>query len=205
MSKRVTLGVNFCQPRYFFGAVQSLGDRLSWHSHSLCSSFSNKITRHANIPHYQPSNRVFKIHFTIISPLFLVLAGGPFPSCAPWHSATSSSSWRSFLHAASTRPPLPSPTDTHKATRITGGLRPFQKPDEDRGAYVSVSDVSSVATAVLFNVAQRPYHIQNTLQFIHSCIHSLVFSLRGRAGRNQSPVMWPVWLWHTASWASSWG
>ena len=36
-------------------------------------------------------------------------------------------------------------------------------------------------------------------------IHSLVFSLRGRAGRNQSPLMWPVWLWHTASWASSWG
>ena len=38
-----------------------------------------------------------------------------------------------------------------------------------------------------------------------SFIHSLVFSLRGRAGRNQSPVMWSVWLWHTASWASSWG
>ena len=36
-------------------------------------------------------------------------------------------------------------------------------------------------------------------------IHSLVFSLRGRVGRNQSPVMWPVWLWHTASWASSCG
>ena len=36
-------------------------------------------------------------------------------------------------------------------------------------------------------------------------IHSLVFSLRGRAGRNQNRVMWPVWLWHTASWASSWG
>ena len=36
-------------------------------------------------------------------------------------------------------------------------------------------------------------------------IHSLVFSLKGRAGRNQSPVMWPVWFWHTASWASSWG
>ena len=35
-------------------------------------------------------------------------------------------------------------------------------------------------------------------------IHSLVSSLRGRAGRNQSPVMWPVWLWHTAYWASSW-
>ena len=41
--------------------------------------------------------------------------------------------------------------------------------------------------------------------FIHSFIHSFVFSLRGRAGRNQSPVMWPVWLWHNASWASSWG
>jgi len=36
-------------------------------------------------------------------------------------------------------------------------------------------------------------------------IHSLVFSLRGRVGRNQSSVMWPVWLWHTACWASSWG
>ena len=36
-------------------------------------------------------------------------------------------------------------------------------------------------------------------------IHSLVFSPRGRVGRNQSPVMRPVWLWHTASWASSWG
>ena len=41
--------------------------------------------------------------------------------------------------------------------------------------------------------------------FIHSFIHSLVFSLRGRAGMNQGPVMWPVWLWLTASWASSWG
>jgi len=40
---------------------------------------------------------------------------------------------------------------------------------------------------------------------LHSLTHSLVFSLRGRAGRNQTPVMWPVWLWHTASWASSWG
>jgi len=38
-----------------------------------------------------------------------------------------------------------------------------------------------------------------------SFIHSLVFSLRDRAGRNQSSVMWLVWLWHTASWASSWG
>ena len=41
--------------------------------------------------------------------------------------------------------------------------------------------------------------------YIHSFIHSLVFSLRGRVGRNQSPGMWPIWLWHTASWASSWG
>ena len=30
---------------------------------------------------------------------------------------------------------------------------------------------------------------------VHSIIHSLVFSLKGRVGRNQSPVMWPVWLW----------
>jgi len=36
-------------------------------------------------------------------------------------------------------------------------------------------------------------------------IHSLVFSLKGWARRNQSPDMWPVWHWHTASWASSWG
>ena len=36
-------------------------------------------------------------------------------------------------------------------------------------------------------------------------IHSLVFSLRGRAARNQSPVMWLVWIWHSASWTSSWG
>ena len=28
--------------------------------------------------------------------------------------------------------------------------------------------------------------------FLLSLIHSLVFSLRGRVGRNQSPVMWPV-------------
>jgi len=38
--------------------------------------------------------------------------------------------------------------------------------------------------------------------FIHD---SLVFSLRGRVGRNQSPIMWPVSLWHTASWTSCCG
>ena len=32
------------------------------------------------------------------------------------------------------------------------------------------------------------------------CYRSLVFSLRGRVDRNQSPLMWPVWLWHTATW-----
>ena len=47
------------------------------------------------------------------------------------------------------------------------------------------------------------YTHTHTLIYIFS--HSLVFSLRGRVGRNQSPVMWPVWLWHTASWASSLG
>jgi len=44
--------------------------------------------------------------------------------------------------------------------------------------------------------------LMSSASFIHSFIHSLV-SLRGRAGRNQNPVMWPVWLWHTASWESS--
>jgi len=29
---------------------------------------------------------------------------------------------------------------------------------------------------------------------LHSFIHSLVFSPRGRSGRNQSPVMGPIWL-----------
>ena len=49
-------------------------------------------------------------------------------------------------------------------------------------------------------------YLNSTLSIsLYSFIHSLVFSLRGRTGRNQSPVMWPVWLWHTASWASSWG
>ena len=33
----------------------------------------------------------------------------------------------------------------------------------------------------------------------HIFIHLVVLSLRGQAGRNQSPVMWPVWFWHTAS------
>ena len=48
-------------------------------------------------------------------------------------------------------------------------------------------------------------HSWYNLKFIHSFIHSFVFSLIGRVGRNQSPVMWPLWLWYTASWASSWG
>jgi len=41
--------------------------------------------------------------------------------------------------------------------------------------------------------------------FIQSFIHSLLFSVRGRIGKNQSSVLWPVWLWHTVFWASSWG
>ena len=45
----------------------------------------------------------------------------------------------------------------------------------------------------------------NNAHWFFIFIYSLVFSLRGRVGRNQSPVMWPVWLWHTASWASPWG
>jgi len=46
---------------------------------------------------------------------------------------------------------------------------------------------------------------QVSLCSLHSFIHSLIFSLRGRASGNQSPVMWSVWLWHTASWTSFWG
>ena len=51
----------------------------------------------------------------------------------------------------------------------------------------------------------RTWHLKNRNSFQNTnipedCIlvniHSLVFSLRGRAGRNQSPVTWPVWLWH---------
>ena len=34
----------------------------------------------------------------------------------------------------------------------------------------------------------------NTTKRRQMIYHSLVFSLRGRAGRNQSPVLWPVWL-----------
>ena len=40
---------------------------------------------------------------------------------------------------------------------------------------------------------------------LYILIHSLVFSPRGRACRNQSPVMWPLWLWHTASLGKSLG
>jgi hypothetical protein len=42
-------------------------------------------------------------------------------------------------------------------------------------------------------------------RLMHKYIHSLVFSLRGCIDSNQSPVMWPMWLWHAASRASTWG
>ena len=51
----------------------------------------------------------------------------------------------------------------------------------------------------------RSFTKHDISSFFRKFIHSLVFSLRGRVSRNQSPVMWPVWLWHTASWASAWG
>jgi len=58
-----------------------------------------------------------------------------------------------------------------------------------------------------FANAPKRHTRTHTHQYRYMCvlIHSLAFSLRGRVGRNQSPVMWPVWFWHTASWASSWG
>ena len=46
---------------------------------------------------------------------------------------------------------------------------------------------------------------QLQLTYTYTYIHSLVSSLTGRVARNQSPVMWALWLWHTASWESSWG
>ena len=58
---------------------------------------------------------------------------------------------------------------------------------------------------LLFACGRKDRALQRNLHFRYMFIHSLVFSLRGRVGRNQSPVMWTVWLWHTASWASSWG
>ena len=69
-----------------------------------------------------------------------------------------------------------------------------------------------LATKLLDIITISVVSLVKTLQAIQSyfitkpriIIHSLVFSLRGQVGRNQSPVMWPVWLWHTASWASSW-
>jgi len=38
-----------------------------------------------------------------------------------------------------------------------------------------------------------PNH-DSILKFIHSFIHSLVFSPRGQSGRSQSPVVEPIWL-----------
>ena len=61
----------------------------------------------------------------------------------------------------------------------------------------------------LNSIKGQNWHPHTNVKYWFPCycmfIHSLVFSLRGWAGRNQSPVMWPVWLWHAASWASSWG
>ena len=53
------------------------------------------------------------------------------------------------------------------------------------------------ATRPVLEIFRMAGYFRAALVYIH--IHSLVFGLRGRAGRNQSPVMLPVWLWHTAS------
>ena len=68
-------------------------------------------------------------------------------------------------------------------------------------------DAGCTGPFIMFSVIKNIYNkkTKGLHPFIHSFIHSLVFSLRGQVGRNKSPVMWPVWLWHTASWASSWG
>jgi len=40
------------------------------------------------------------------------------------------------------------------------------------------------------------YNLTKITGTLREFVNSLVCSLRGWAGRNQSPVMWPVWLWH---------
>ena len=60
-----------------------------------------------------------------------------------------------------------------------------------------ILDRSSGAPAILgFSSFFIVICSQTSIEFIRS----LVFSLRSWVGRNQSPVMWPVWLWYTASW-----
>jgi hypothetical protein len=56
-----------------------------------------------------------------------------------------------------------------------------------------------------FGSAQLKRYVATAEGLLTRHHHSLLFSLTGRVGRKQSPVMWPVWLWHTASWASFWG
>jgi len=50
------------------------------------------------------------------------------------------------------------------------------------------------------------YHISymNAPFVLHYSFISIQ-ALKAGLGRNQNPVLWPVWLWHTASWANSWG
>ena len=78
--------------------------------------------------------------------------------------------------------------------------------------FSNVQQSTCLSTTAKFCLSVRELQLNITGSFCrnHSVrivlfIHSLVFSLRGRAGSNQNPVMWPVWLWHTASWATSWG
>ena len=81
---------------------------------------------------------------------------------------------------------------------IQGPPRPWKHPRES-ARYLSGPSVYQVWISThhhdLTRAAPKPTPWIYFLQFIHA----LVFSLRGRVGRNQSPVMWPVWLWHTVS------
>ena len=60
-----------------------------------------------------------------------------------------------------------------------------------------------VVVVIFIGLYMYIYKVNTYINLLY--IHSLVFSLRGQVGRNQNRVMRPVWLWHTASWASCWG
>ena len=100
-------------------------------------------------------------------------------------------------------------TSIHK-----NSIPPYKKLQFTRNGFISafqcykkVSCTGFLSTACTCISQRAPVtrHMTQTWPRTVWSIHSLVFNLRGRAGRNQSPVMWPVWLWHTASWANSWG
>ena len=107
-------------------------------------------------------------------------------------------------------PPPPTHTHTNTFTASRTGAQSWKKHPVTNLAPASWLLPINVSVLLASASYWRPWCSAYTpFAFFEPCIvifiHSLVFKLRGRADRNQSPVMWPIWLWHTASWASSWG